>query len=148
MHGGDWYRFPRVGRDLAQLFLVGTQTHEIGQRHLRVCQAPTHRKQLRQVPANFGKSLRVATIHGPRAYRCHQVVLLVSGVRSKMNLLRAPLRTPRPYLQRRAEVPVGVIKWCCLCLAFVLEQASPEQLRPFVGDRDDVPKQVRKVGLF
>ncbi len=31
------------------------------------------------------------------------------------------------------------------CMSFVLERASPGQLRPFVGDRDEVPEQVREV---
>ena len=43
--------------------------------------------------------------------------------------------------------------WYQLCLAFVLNRTLPEQVRPFIGDRDEVPgeqvpEQVRKVGLF
>ena len=43
-------------------------------------------------------------------------------------------------------------QWWCLCLTFVLNRTSPEQVRPFVGDRDEVPEQVpeqvREVGSF
>ena len=41
---------------------------------------------------------------------------------------------------------------CELCLAFALKRTSPEPLRPFVLDRDEVPEQVpervREVGSF
>ena len=33
------------------------------------------------------------------------------------------------------------LRWC-LCLAFVLNRTSPEQVRPFIGDRAEVPEQV------
>ncbi len=42
------------------------------------------------------------------------------------------------------ECLTKVHRWC-LCLAFVLNRTSPEQVCPFVGDRAEVPEQVREV---
>ncbi len=51
-------------------------------------------------------------------------------------------------LLSNSKVPPNALlmgNWWCLCLTFVLNQSTPEQIRPLVGDRDEVPEQVREL---